>query len=122
MTRMWRGPCDALKATSSEPLWAAIHRRGGRLNVACHVEHDGRSASFFRVEKIRGEWYQFDLGRVHGGDPYSTVLEGFRRYTPLDAELLQQNHAYVERLAGEIGDDCAYLVRKLGQCADEFCE
>lgn len=122
MARMWRGSCEALKRASADPLWAAIHRRGGRLQIACTVERDGRSASFFRVEKIRGEWYQYDLGRSEGGDPYSTVLAGFRKFTPLDAELVQQNHAYVERMAHEIADDCQYLVRKLGQCADEFCE
>jgi hypothetical protein len=50
------------------------------------------------------------------------VLEGFRRYTPLDAELVQQNHAYVERLAGDIADDCRYLVSRLTRAVDQFCE
>jgi hypothetical protein len=120
MTRMWRGPCEALKATNADALWAAIHRRGGRLNIACNVAHDGRSANFFRVEKIRGEWFQFDLGRVEGGDPYSTVLAGYRRYTPLDAELLTQNHSYLERMAEDIVLDGNAIVAKLGQAADCF--
>lgn len=120
MTRLWRGPSAELKATSSDPLWAAIHRRGGRLNVACHVEHDGRSATFFRIEKVRGDFLQFDLGRVQGRDPYSTVLEGYRRFTPLDTELLQQNHSYVERLAENVVLDGNSLVRKLGRAVDQF--
>src|SRR5690349_8576469 len=102
MTRMWRGPCAALKKAESDALWTAIHRRAGRMGIACSVEHDGRSADFYRIDKIRGDFYRTDLGRVSGADPYSTVLAGYRRFTPLDAELLSQSHQYVERLAEDI--------------------
>lgn len=120
MTRMWRGPCEALRQASSDPLWAAIHRRGGRLSVACTVAHDGRSADFYRVEKIKGEWYRFDLGRVEGGDPYFTVLAGYREFTPFDPELFEQNHAYLERVAEDVVLDGRLIASKLGQAVDAF--
>lgn len=122
MTRMWRGPCEALRAAYSDPLWGAIHRRGGRLHIACTVTDDGRFADFYRIEKINGEWYRFDLGRVKGGDPYFTVLAGYRRFTPLDAELIEQNHAYIERQAESIVFDGHSISIKLGQAVDAFCE
>lgn len=122
MARMWKGPCESLKAAGADPLWAAIHRRAGRLNIACNVESDGRSATFFRVEKIRGEWYSFDLGRVQGGDPYFTVLAGYRQFTPLDAELIAQNCAYIARQAEEIDIACLTLAGTLSAAVDAFCE
>ena len=122
MTRMWRGPCESLRAAQSDPLWAAIHRRGGRHQVSCNIAFDGRSADFYRVEKIKGDWYQFDLGRVEGGDPFFTVLAGYRRFTPFDAELREQSFSYIERVADEIDFDCALISRKLSAAVDAFCE
>lgn len=123
MTRMWRGPCDALKAASSDPLWAAIHRRGGRLGVFCNVTHDGKLASFFSVEKIRGEYYQRDIGQARSdGDPYFAVLAGFRQFTPLDPELIALNASYIGRLADEIESDCHMLAVKLDKAVDAYCE
>jgi hypothetical protein len=120
MARMWRGPCEALRAAHADPLWAAIHRRGGRHFVACNVAPDGRSADFYRLEKVKGEWYSFDLGRVQGGDPHFTVLAGYRRFTPLDAELIQLNAAYLDRVAGDIVLDGRAVVSKLMFAVDQF--
>lgn len=120
MTRMWRGPSESLKAAESNSLWAAIHRRGGRHLVACDVSPDGRSADFYRLQSIKGDWFRFDLGRVEGETPFSTVLAGYRRFTPLDAELLDQNVAYIEQAASEIDRDCLMIAGKLSGAVDSF--
>lgn len=120
MTRMWRGPAAELKEAQADPLWAAIHRRGGRLGVACNVESDGRTADFWRVEKRGADFYQVELGRVRGADPYMTVLNGYRRWTPLDAELVSLNVRYLEREALAIVADCRLVVSKLEQAVESF--
>ena len=120
MTRMWRGPCADLKSASTDPLWAAIHRRNGRLGISCNVALDGRSAEFFRIEKRGGDFYQFDLGRVEGGDPMFTVLHGSHEFTPLDPELIELHHAYIERQAEQIVADSRLIAQKLEAAADEF--
>jgi hypothetical protein len=120
MAKIWKGPCEALRRAHADPLWAAIHRRAGRLFVACNIADNGRSGTFYRVEKIKGEWYQFDLGRAEGSDPFSTALAGYRRFTPLDAELVAQNHQYLDRLAEDIVLDGRAIVRTLNQAADYF--
>lgn len=122
MTRMWRGPCEGLKAAENDPLWVAIHRRGGRHLVSCNVALDGRSADFFRLEKIGGAWHRRDLGSVGGRDPFSTALAGYRRFTPFDADLVRQNHAYIERMAEEISFQCSTAIDKLAAAVDAFCE
>lgn len=121
MAHMWRGPCEALKKASDDPLWAAIHRRNGRQLICCQMEMDGRSALFYRLEKgTDGEWYRYDLGRAEGADPYLTSLWGSHRFTAFDAELLALHLRYVLRLAEEIDDSVHAIVNKLGRMADEF--
>lgn len=122
MARMWRGPCAALKAAEADPLWAKLHRRNAKLGVFCNVESDGRAASFYTISKQRGDFFQHDLGGAAGDDPMLTVLHGSHTFTPLDGDLIQLHHAYLERLAENIADAGQYVVRKLVQCADEFCE
>jgi hypothetical protein len=120
MARMWRGPTAELKKAEADPLWAAIHRRAGRLNVFCDAEHDGRTAKFFKLEKRSDGWYRIELDTVRGADPMLTALWGAHRFTPLDAELLQLHHTYLERLAEEIAHDGGSVVLKLGQAVDQF--
>jgi hypothetical protein len=122
VTRMWRGPCEALKSAEADPLWAKLHRRNGRLGVFCNVDQAGRQASFFSISKHRGEFYQHDLGDVTGADPMLTVLRGAHKFTPLDGDLIQLHHAYLERLAEDIVLDGGSIVTKLGQAVDAFCE
>jgi hypothetical protein len=122
MARMWRGPCAALKAAESDPLWSALHRRNGKLGVFCNVSSDGRLAQFHTITKHRGEWYQNDLGEAQGRDPFLTVLRGSHRFTPLDAELLDLHSRYLERLADEIAGDLHAVVTKLGRAVDAYCE
>ena len=120
MARMWRGPCAALKAAEADPLWAAIHRRNGRIGVFCTVANDGRSASFYSISKSRGEFYQHDLGQAEGADPYLAVLHGSHTFTGYDAELIQLHHEYLARLAEEIDVDCLMIAGKLKAAADAF--
>jgi hypothetical protein len=117
---MWRGPVAAMKAAEADPLWAKLHRRNGRLGVFCNVTNDGRSASFYTISKQRGEWLQHDLGEAAGDDPMLTVLHGSHSFTPLDGDLLQLHHAYLESLAESIVFDGGSVVHKLGAAADAF--
>lgn len=122
MIRMWRGPCEAIRATESDPLWAAIQRRNGRLGVFCNVDNDARVAEFYTIEERRGGLYQIDLGRVEGnhGDPYLLCLWGSHDFTDLDPELIQLHHQYLGRLAENIVLDGRMLVSKLEAAAMEF--
>lgn len=102
MAKMWRGPSEALTAAHGDPLWAAIHRRNGKLGVACDTDQDGLTARFYSVTKRGDAWYQHDLGRVEGADPILTALWGSHRFTAPDAELFKFHYAYLDRLFGEI--------------------
>ena len=109
-----------MKAAEADPLWAAIHRRNGRLGVFCNTTPDGRRASFFAITKQRGEWYQHDLGEAEGDDPFLTVLHGSHSYAGTDGELIALHHRYLERLADDIVLDGRSVVRKLEAAADAF--
>lgn len=122
MARMWRGPSAEMKAAEADPLWAKLHRRNGRLGIFCDVDNAGRIASFFRVAQQRGEFYRHELGVVEGADPMLSVLRGSHEFTPLDGDLIQLHHAYLERLAEDIVLDGNSVVSKLGQAVDAFCE
>jgi hypothetical protein len=117
---MWRGPSAAMKAAEVNPIWAKLHRRNGQLGVFCTVDNDGRQASFYRITKQRGEWYQHDLGESAGDDPMLTVLHGSHTFTPLDGDLLQLHHAYLESLAESIVLDGHAITDRIGQAVDAF--
>jgi hypothetical protein len=119
---MWRGPSAAMKAAEADPIWAKLHRRNGRLGVFCTVDNGGRQASFYSISKRGGEFYQHDLGESAGDDPMLTVLHGSHSFTPLDGDLLQLHHAYLESLAESIVLDGHAITDKLGQAVDAFCE
>lgn len=122
MTRIWSGPCEALKKAQADPLWAAMHRRNGRLGVACTIEPDGRSGDFYEVVKRRGEWYRHDLGRVSGENPFIVTLNGSHRFTPFDAELRDMHYTYLDRLAGDVEEGLHDLVKAADGAADDLAE
>jgi hypothetical protein len=51
-----------------------------------------------------------------------TVFTGSHKFTPLDGDLLQLHHAYLESLAESIVLDGHAITDKLGQAVDAFCE
>jgi hypothetical protein len=123
MTRMWRGPSERLKAAEADPLWALIHRRNGRLGVACNVDNQSHTAFFYRVEQAGGRcgtWFQYDLGRVEGPDPMFNVLWGSHDFTTPDAELFDLHHRYLLQLADEVADQIHLLDVKLVKACDQF--
>lgn len=122
MPNMWHGPSAELRAAEADPLWAKLHRRNGKRGIFCNTSPDGRTASFYAIQKQRGEWYQHDLGTAQGDDPMLTVLHGSHTYAGVDPELIQLHHRYLERLAEDIVLDCRSVVTKLANAADTFCE
>jgi hypothetical protein len=121
MARMWRGPTAELKKRRSRSSCGprSIAAPAGSTSSATSSMTAAPPASS-RSKSARG-WYRIELGTVRGADPMLTALWGAHRFTPLDAELLQLHHAYLERLAEEIAHDGGSVVLKLGQARINFC-
>lgn len=122
MAQMWRGPSAELKEANADLLWAAIHRRNGRLHISCDIDGSGREGTFYELRKQRGEWHRFDLGRVTGETPFIVALNGSHQFTPLDSELVALHAAYIGRLADEIDYQGHDLLKSIAGRADELTE
>ena len=111
MAKMWKGPCEALRAAHADPLWAAIHRRAGRQGVFMDIDLEATIGTFFTIEN----GYKRVVGQVRGSDPMLIALHGYHRFTDSDSELFEQHHTYLLRLADEIASDVALVIDKLGK-------
>lgn len=118
MTRMWKGPCEAVKAALADPIAIRLHRRAGEQMVFCKVADDGRSALVFRLQ--RG--FQSILGIAQGRDPLDTIVNVALEFTEHDPELFGLIAALIERRTDEVTSDLAVLSKKLGHAIDDFTE
>lgn len=87
MSKMWRGPCEAVKASYMNPIATRLHRRAGEQSIFYDISHDGRSSKAWRLEKRGDTWHEIPLGAVEGGDPLNTYINASLEFTKHDAEL-----------------------------------
>jgi hypothetical protein len=121
MSKMWKGPTPLLRAAHSSPLWAAIHRRNGRLGVFCDSDTTGQALSAFAIRKGRdGEWYRHELGAVESDTPLSAALKLSHEFTPYDADLVSLHHAYIESLAEDVVIDGKALVKRIDAVTEDL--
>lgn len=124
MARMWRGPNADQKRAASDPLHGAIARRCGRLGIFFQTDSEtGRHAEVYTISTPGGRcgtYFRHDIGEAHGPDPWATALHVALEFTPFDADLMAQYHAYLDRKLGEIESDCHLLDVRLGGALDEL--
>lgn len=118
MSKMWKGPCDALRATYSDPLASRLHRRAGEQLIAYDINHAGTLATVYRVEKRGGEWYRIDLGSVQGADPMNTYINVALAYTSHDQELFALIAEQICRRADEVTSIARLLAKVVAEAED----
>ena len=124
MSKMWKGPTPLLRAAYANPVWAALHRRNGRLGVCCDTDPTtGCHAEVFVIRKGRdGEWYRQELGAVEGDTPLSTAFKASHEFTPFDAELLTLHHEYIESLAEDAVFETRQLMKRIDSAVEEYAD
>jgi hypothetical protein len=124
MARMWKGPNAEHKRAMSDPLYAAIARRCGRLGIFFKTDIEtGRKAQAFKLETPGGRCgtlFQHDIGEASGPDPWATALHVAIKFTPFDTELLAQYGAYLDNKLDEIESEFHLLGTRLGGTIDEL--
>jgi len=113
MSKFWRGPTEALKATYADSIASRLHRRAGEQRIAYETDHTGRTAKVWRVEKRGEQWYQIDLGTVRGDDPMNTFINVALAYTDHDPELFSLIGRQLERRTDEILSSLSDLDKRL---------
>jgi len=87
MSKMWKGPCDALKATYADPLAARFHRRASEQQISYTLSADGRAAQVARIEQRRSGWHTVSIGVASGDDAMNTIVNVALEFTAHDHEL-----------------------------------
>lgn len=120
MSKMWKGDCEELKATYADPIATRLHRRAGEQLIAYRVDHSGRRAEVYRMEKRGDQWYFIDLGVVEGGDPMNTFINAALAYTKHDHELFSLIARHIERRTDDVLSTLRDIGNKLGGVCDDL--
>lgn len=118
MSKMWKGPCEALTATYSCSIASRLHRRAGEQLIAYDTNHAGTLANVYRLEKRGDQWFRIDLGAVEGADPMNTFINAALAYTRHDQELFSLISRQIERRMESLIATLRYLDRTVDEVAD----
>lgn len=114
MSKMWKGPCEALTATYSCSIASRLHRRAGEQLIAYDTNHAGTLANVYRLEKRGDQWFRIDLGTVEGCDPMNTFINASLAYTEHDQELFSLIARDIERRTDDVLGTLHEISKKLG--------
>lgn len=116
MSKMWRGPSQAVRDSASDPLSRGIVRRIARYGVFITFSDDGKSAEIYQLRQRGGDWVKHPLDPINGFDPVDTALRIAFEHTPFDGEFIAQRTEYLIRKS----ESLAQLVRMEMRLCDEI--
>jgi hypothetical protein len=122
MAKMWKGPCEALKASYSCPIAVRLARRAGEQHIAYDTDHSGTRATVWRMERRSGEWCRVDLGTAEGADPMNTYINVALEFTRHDQELFSLIAAQIDKRAEEVISVLRDLVKRADAATDDLRE